>query len=43
MGSMIKNLKVKNIEYRIKQFNKVYLQRGLKITRIHADSEFETL
>ena len=42
-GSMIKNLKVKNIEDGIKQVNKLYLQRGFKITCIHADSEFELL
>ena len=41
--SMIKNRKVDNIEYGIKQFNKLYLQLGFNIYRIHADSEFELL
>ena len=40
---MIKIRKLKNIEDRIKQVNKLYLQRGLKITCIHADREFEPL
>ena len=40
---MIKNKKIKDIEGGIKQFNKLYLQRGFKITRIHSYSEFETL
>ena len=40
-GSMIKNRKVKKIEYGIKQVNKLHLQHGFNITRIHADSEFE--
>ena len=43
MGTMIKNQKVKNIEDGIKQFKKLHLQRGFKITQIHADSEFEPL
>ena len=34
---------MKNIEDGIKQVNKIYLQRGFKITRIHTDSEFESL
>ena len=38
MGSMIKNWKVKGIEYGIKQSKKRHLQRGFKITRIHSDS-----
>ena len=42
-GSMIKNRKTKNIEYGIKQVHKLYLQRGFKITRIHADIKFEPL
>ena len=42
-GSMIKNRKVKNIEDVIKHVNKIYLQCGLKITHIYADSEFEPL
>ena len=33
----------KNIEDGIKQVIKIYLQRGFKITGIHADSEFEHL
>ena len=40
---MIKNLKVKNIEYKIIQVNKLYLQLGFNITRIHDNSEFEPL
>ena len=40
---MIKNRKVDNIEYGIKKANKIYLQHGFKITRINADSEFESL
>ena len=40
MGSMIKT---KKIAYGIKHVNKLYLQRGFKIIRIHADSEFELL
>ena len=42
-GIMIKNRKVKNIEDRIKQVNKIYLKHGLKTTRIHSDSKFEPL
>ena len=42
-GSITKNRKLKNIEDGIKQVNKIYLQHGFNITRIHADSEFETL
>ena len=42
-GSRIKNLKGKNIKHLSKDFNKLYLQRDLKITCIHADSEFEPL
>ena len=42
-GSMIKNRKVNNIEDGIKQINKIYLQRGFKITRIANDSEYEPL
>ena len=36
-GSMIKNRKIENNEDGTKQFHKVYLQRGLKTMRIHAD------
>ena len=39
----MKNRKVKNIEYGIKQVNKLYVQRRFKITRINADGEFEPL
>ena len=42
-GSMIKNQKVNNMEDGIKHVNKLYLHCGFKITRIHADSEFEAL
>ena len=35
---MIKRQKLKNIEDGIKQVNKLYLQRGFKITCIHVDS-----
>ena len=42
-GSMIKNLKIENISDRITQVHKLYLQRGFKITHIHAYSEFEPL
>ena len=38
--SMIKNIKVKNIEDGIKQVNKLYLRHGFKITRINADRKF---
>ena len=40
MGTMIKCIKVKNIEHGIKQVNKIYLQPGFKITCIHSDGEF---
>ena len=40
---MIKNRKVRNIEDGIKQINKIYLQRGFKITPIHSYRTFETL
>ena len=40
---MIKNRRVKKIEDGIKQVIKIYLQRGFKITDIHADREFELL
>ena len=39
-GSIIKNLNIENIEDGIKQVNKLYLQRGFKITHIHDASEF---
>ena len=42
-GSMIKYQKVKNVIDAIKQVNKLYLQRGFKITHIHAGIEFEQL
>ena len=42
-GSIIKTRTVKNIEDGIKQVNKLYLQRGFKITHIHADRKFEPL
>ena len=42
-GSIIKNLKISNIEDLIKQVHKIYLQRGLKITCIRADSKFDPL
>ena len=32
---------MKKIEEGIKQVKKMYLQHGVKITRIHADIEFE--
>ena len=41
--SMIKNRKLKNNEDVIKQVKKLYIQHGPKITRVHADSEFEPL
>ena len=41
--SMVKNRKIKNIEDGIKQVHKLYLQRGFKVMRIHADNEFEPL
>ena len=40
---MIKNRKMKKIEYVIKQVSKLYLQCGLKTARIHDDSEFEPI
>ena len=40
---MIKNRKINNIEYGIKQVQKLYIQRGFKTTCIHADSYFEPL
>ena len=40
---MIKNRKVKNIEDGTKKVNKLYLQFGFNINRIHSDSEFEPL
>ena len=42
-GSMIKNRRMRNIEEGINQVNKLYMKRGFKITRIHADSRFEPL
>ena len=42
-GSMIKYRKTENIEDGIKQVKELYLKRGFKITRIHADSEFEPI
>ena len=43
MGSIIKNRKLNNIADGIKKVNKLYLQCGLKITHIYADSEFEPI
>ena len=40
---MIKNQKIKNVEDGIKQFHKLYLQHGFRITHTHAGSEFEAL
>ena len=40
---MIKNQKMKNIEDVIKKVHMLYLQHGLKITGLHADTDFETL
>ena len=40
---MIKNRKVNKTEYGIKQTNKIYFQRGLKITRIYSDIKSEPL
>ena len=40
---MTKNLKFNNVEDGIKQVNKLYLQRGFRITLIHAYIEFEPL
>ena len=37
-GIMNKNRKLNNIEYVIKQVSKLYMQRGFKITCMHADS-----
>ena len=42
-GSMIKNWKIENISDGIMQVHKLYLQRGFKITHMHADCEFEQL
>ena len=42
-GSMIKNRKVENIADRITQVQKLYLQRGFKITHMHTYCEFEPL
>ena len=39
-GSIINIWKKKNIEDGTKQVHKLYLQRGFKITHIHADSGF---
>ena len=41
--SIIKNRKIKNTEDGMKQVHKLYIQRGLKITQIHADIEFESV
>ena len=40
---MMKNRKIKNNKDGIEQVPELYLQRGFKITRIHADIEFELL
>ena len=42
-GSMTKNRKIENIAYGITQVHKLYLQRGFKITHMHADSDFKQL
>ena len=42
-GSMIKNQRVENIADGITHVNKLYLQRGFKITHMHTDCEFETI
>ena len=43
IGSMTKDRKINTIEYGIKQVHKIYLQRGFKTTRIHADGKFEPI
>ena len=43
MEITIKDRKLKNIEDGIKQVITLYTKRGLMITHIHADSEFELL
>ena len=40
---MIKNRKINNIEDVINQVKNLYMQSGFKISRIHADIEFEPL
>ena len=42
-GSMIKNRKVEHIAHGITQVNKLYLQRGFKITHMHTNCELEPL
>ena len=42
-GIMIKNQEIENIADGITHVNKLYLQRGFKITYIHSDSYFEPL
>ena len=42
-GSMNTNRKVEHIADGITQVNKLYLQRGFKITHMHTDCEFEPL
>ena len=41
--SMMKYLKIKNIEDVIKQVHKIYIQRGFNTTRIYADNDIEIL
>ena len=40
---MIKNRKIENIADGITQVHEIYLQRGLKITHMHTDCEFEPI
>ena len=40
---MTKNLKIENIADSITQVHQLYLQRGFKITYMHADSKFKPL
>ena len=42
-GSMVKNLKINNIEDGFKEVKKIYLQCGIKIMHIHYDNKFEPL
>ena len=41
--SLINNMTINTIESRMKQVNNIYLQHGLKITRLHSDGEFKPL
>ena len=42
-GSIIKDRKIENIADGITQVQKLYLQRGFKITHMHADKKFKPL